>query len=42
MTFAGVWLFLVPFGLGFMVSRGVAEPLITIVQARTLPLSCCA
>ena len=33
-TFAGVWLFLLPFGLGFFVSRGLAEPIITFVQAR--------
>jgi hypothetical protein len=33
-TFLGVWLFLLPFGLGFFVSRGIAEPAITFIQAR--------
>ena len=31
-TFAGVWLFLLPFGLGYFVSRGLAEPVIVFVQ----------
>jgi hypothetical protein len=33
-TFAGVWLFLLPFGLGFLLSRGIAEPIIVFIQAR--------
>ena len=47
LVFAGLWLFLIPFGFGFFVSRGLAEPLITFTQARpsfvhssTTPPSC--
>jgi predicted signal transduction protein with EAL and GGDEF domain len=32
-VFAGLWLFLIPFGFGFFVSRGLAEPIITGIQA---------
>lgn len=33
LVFAGLWLFLIPFGFGFFVSRGLAEPIITFTQA---------
>ena len=32
LVFAGLWLFLIPFGFGFFVSRGLAEPIITFTQ----------
>eukprot|EP00892_Ulva_mutabilis_P010826 jgi/Ulvmu1/8115/UM040_0010.1 len=32
LVFAGLWLFLIPFGLGFFFSRGVAEPVVYFTQ----------
>lgn len=32
LVFAGLWLFLIPFGLGYFVSRGIAEPVVYFTQ----------
>lgn len=34
LVFAGLWLFLIPFGLGYFFSRGVAEPVVYFTQVR--------
>lgn len=39
LVFAGLWLFLIPFGLGYFVSRGIAEPVLYFTQVMPLSVS---